>query len=63
MWEQYKKTFVGMQLVIAAITAFIYLIVNKQPALAAMFFTTMQIASVLGAWWGHRLRRRMQGGV
>jgi len=61
MWEQYKKTFVGMQLVIAAVTAFIYLVVNKQPGLAAMFFTTMQIASALGAYWGHRLRRRMRG--
>jgi uncharacterized membrane protein YfcA len=61
MLDQYRKTFVGMQLVIAMVTAFVYLAGGHQWAPAAMFFATMQIASGLGAYWGHRLRRRIQG--
>jgi uncharacterized membrane protein YfcA len=61
MWDQYKKSFFGMQVVISLVTVCMYLLFTRQWAPAAMFFLTMQVASVLGAFWGQRLRNRMRG--
>jgi uncharacterized membrane protein YfcA len=58
MWKQYKKTFVGMQLVICAITGGV-LAWRHLWDLAAMFFVTMQIGAVLGAMWGQRLKSKV----
>jgi hypothetical protein len=56
MWEQYRKTLWGMQLVIAMITFIVYRGMHHWvPSL--VFFTTMQIAAVVGAMWATRLRR------
>jgi len=55
MWEQYKKTATGMQLVIGLVSA-VVLLWSHVLALAALFFVTMQIASVLGAVWAVRLK-------
>jgi uncharacterized membrane protein YfcA len=58
MWKQYKKTFVGMQLVIWAITGGV-LAWRHLWDLAAMFFVTMQIGAVIGAMWGQRLKSKV----
>jgi hypothetical protein len=60
MWEQYKKTVVGMQLSIAVMTGASYMLAFRSLAPAAMFFAVMQIGAVFGAYWGARLRNRSQ---
>jgi hypothetical protein len=58
MWEQYKKSLWGMQLVMALVSAVLYLRVYRawQPTL--VFYAVLQISSVLGVYWGLRLRQR-----
>jgi hypothetical protein len=58
MWEQYKKTLKGMQIIIAAITAGIF-VWSHLWTVAAMFFVTMQFAAVVGAMWGQRLKEKV----
>lgn len=61
MWlDQYKKTFVGMQITIAIFTAVMYLAVYRQVAAAAVFFLIMQVGAVAGAYWGTKLKKRHQ---
>jgi hypothetical protein len=56
MWQQYKKTFWGMQMVILGVTIGV-LMWRHLWDLAAVFFLTMQIGAVLGAVWGTRLKK------
>jgi hypothetical protein len=58
-WTQYKKTFVGMQTVIALITAAVYSVVYRawQPTLS--FFFVLQGATAAGALWASRIKRRI----
>jgi MFS-type transporter involved in bile tolerance (Atg22 family) len=61
MWKQYRKTFVGMQVVVAmAASAILWW--SRVPGLAALFFLVMQMAAVVGAFWGARLDRRLRKG-
>jgi hypothetical protein len=61
MWDQYKKTFIGMQVVILLVTAGMFLVLSRDVTLVATFFATLQLASLLGAYWGGSLRKRMRG--
>jgi hypothetical protein len=61
MWEQYRKTFVGMQAVIFAVTCGMYLAYRQLWVVAVMFFVTMQVSAVVGAMWATRLRRKLTG--
>jgi multisubunit Na+/H+ antiporter MnhC subunit len=61
MWDQYKKTFLGMQVVILLVTAGMYLVLSRDVAQVATFFATLQVAGLLGAYWGDRLRKRVRG--
>jgi hypothetical protein len=63
MWDQYKKTFIGMQVVILLVTAGMFTVFTRNVALVAKFFATMQVASLLGAYWGDRLRKRVRAGA
>jgi hypothetical protein len=68
MLDQYKKTFVGMQLVIFLVTAGMFVLLQHNVILCVKFFITMQVASVIGVVWGQRLRARarasgMKGGM
>ena len=59
MWEQqYRKTFVGMQATIVLITAGAYFGLYRSWQMAAVFFVTMQVASITGAFWAARIRKR-----
>jgi len=60
MWEQYKKTLIGMQIVIFAVTAGIYSKFGQQITVALAFFVTMQLSAVLGAMWAARLKGRLE---
>ena len=53
MWERYRKTFVGMQVLIGGVTLGALLVFGLMPAV--LFFVVMQLSSVIGAVWAARL--------
>ena len=60
MWlNQYKKTFVGMQTVIALVTAAAYLQLYRSWSPTLSFFFVLQGAAAAGALWASRLKRRI----
>ena len=61
MWDQYKRTFIAMQVVILRVTTAVFIISRLWTA-AGTFFAIMQIGSVLGAVWGSNLRYRILAG-
>jgi len=61
MWEQYKKTALGIQLVIAAVTLAV-LIWSRVLVVGGVFFLAMQLSAVLGAGWATRLSRLQERG-
>ena len=61
MWEQYKKTAVGIQVVIGIVTVAI-LILSRTWAAGGMFFVVMQFSALLGAGWATRLHRLQERG-
>jgi hypothetical protein len=56
MWARYKKSFVGMQSLIAVITLGA-LILSHRVFLAGTFFIMMQLGALFGAMWATRLER------
>ena len=62
MWEQYKKTFVRMQVVIVFITLGVLALTHVW-TLAAMFFAAMQLGAISGAMWGVRLKDKVRRGA
>lgn len=56
MWEHYKKTFVGMQTVIALVCLAVYFFYGRSLVRVAAFFIIMQWSAVMGAVWGQRIR-------
>ena len=63
VWEQYKKTFLGVQVLTAGVTAWVYLGLTHWWASTALVFLTMQVSAVLGAMWASRIRRRIRQSV
>jgi hypothetical protein len=61
MWEQYRKTAVGIQVVIAIVTVAV-LIWSRNLAAGGVFFVAMQLSAVLGAGWATRLHRLQERG-
>jgi hypothetical protein len=59
MWEQYKRTFAGMQMLIAMVVLLIHRATHAWN-IAATFWCAMQVALVLGAMWAARLRKKFQ---
>jgi len=62
-WQQYKRTFVGMQLAIAAVTVGAYLTLYHRASSAAVFFVILQVGSIAGAHWGSQLKKRFPAGL
>jgi MFS-type transporter involved in bile tolerance (Atg22 family) len=60
MWDQYKKTFWGMQAVIAMVTAFAAFKVYRAFTPTALFFLVLQVGGVAGALWATSLKKRFQ---
>ena len=61
MWEQYKKTAVGMQIVITVVTIAV-VIWSRHLAAGGVFFVAMQLSAVLGAGGSVRLHRLQERG-
>ena len=66
MWDHYKKTFRGIQIVIWLVTLSVYVFFGRQWQQAATFFLFMQVSAVMGAVWAARLSamaQRRPGGL
>jgi hypothetical protein len=61
MLERYRRTFLGTQALIAAVTVAIFVQTHRFTA-AAVFFAAMQIGAVVGALWAARLKRKIERG-
>jgi hypothetical protein len=61
MLEQYRKTAVGIQTVIALVTVAI-VIWSHHLAAGGVFFVAMQLSAILGAGWAVRLHRLQERG-
>lgn len=61
MWQHYKKTFFGMQVTILIVTAAVYRYLGQNWVMTLSMFVTMQLGTVVGALWGSRLSRKIQG--
>ncbi|HVZ37200.1 MAG TPA: hypothetical protein VG963_32480 [Polyangiaceae bacterium] len=61
MWEQYKRTFVGMQAFIL-VAVLCILIGSHRVYAAGVFLIAMQLGALFGAMWGARLKRLTRGG-
>ena len=61
MWEQYKRTFVRMQALIAVVSYGV-LMSTHSSALATFFFATMQLGAIGGAMLGVRLKEKVRRG-
>jgi hypothetical protein len=59
MWNHYKKSFWLIQMLIVLVTATVYQSAEHRLSVAAFFFLTMQISSVIGSIWAMRLRRKL----
>ena len=59
MFERYRRTFLGTQVLIAAVTAAIFLKLQVWQT-AAVFFVMMQLGAVVGALWASQLKRRIE---
>jgi hypothetical protein len=57
--EQYRKTFVGMQIMIACV-ALAVLIQSHRLVAALVFFVVMQIGALLGTLWALSLKNRIE---
>jgi hypothetical protein len=58
MWEHYKKSFWGMQLVIALMTLAACRFAYHHVAPTIEFFAILQVASVFGGYWAFRIKQR-----
>ena len=61
MWEQYKKTAVGIQIVIGIVTLAV-VIWSRTLSAGGVFFVAMQLSALLGAGWATRLKRIKERG-
>ncbi|MEO8214182.1 MAG: hypothetical protein ABI560_13365 [Myxococcales bacterium] len=59
MWKQYKRSFASTQGVIVAITLGTYFYGGHMVARSATFFVVMELAGVVGAMWGTRLKNKV----
>jgi hypothetical protein len=61
MWEQYRKTAVGIQIVIVVVTVAV-LLWSRVWVVGGVFFLAMQLSAMLGAGWATRLHRLQERG-
>jgi hypothetical protein len=60
MWQQYRNTFLRVQVLVCAVTFVAYAQLGHQWQQAAACFVVMQIAGLLGAAWAVRLQGLMR---
>jgi hypothetical protein len=62
MWDQYKRTFFRIQLLIAAVSCAVHIGTGYLWPRTLTFFAIMQIGAIGGAAWGTRIRRLRENG-
>jgi hypothetical protein len=60
MWQQYRKHLIATQLFILAMCAVLYFLGKAPLASIVSVFAVMQLGALVGAWWGTRLKAKMQ---
>ena len=60
MWTQYLKTFWTMQIAIALLLMAARWFVGMSYPDLMIVLGALEVASVFGAWWGARLKRRVE---
>jgi hypothetical protein len=60
MWQTYWKRFPLMQGLILVLCAVMYYVLKLRWAQVAATFVVMEIGAVLGAWYGTRMRKRVE---
>lgn len=60
MWQQYRKTALVMQISIVAICAGMAFYLHYPWPFVIVTFLVMQLAAIAGAWWGLRLRKKIE---
>ena len=59
MWAQYRKTALRIQSMIVVVVIAVYFFNHRQWPTAIAVLVAMEIAAVLGAAWGARLKSKM----
>ncbi len=59
MWQQMKKTFVPVQILVAAVVTLICIRTGNWPA-ALLTALAMEVGNYAGVAWGERLRGRLK---
>jgi uncharacterized membrane protein YfcA len=59
MREQYKRNFLGIQVLSCGATGWVYFGLTHNWSSAAWIFLTMQLGGVAGAAWASRLKRKI----
>ena len=59
MWHQYKRNFLGIQVLSCGASAWVYFGLTHNWASAAWIFLVMQVGGLLGAAWATRLKRKI----
>jgi len=60
MWQQYRKTFLPMQVLILLITAMLYFVADRPWQVVLIAFVVMQVVNVVSAWNSARLLRKLR---
>lgn len=59
MWEQYRRKLIPTQLFILFVCAMTWFLARLEGRMVLTIFIVMQISSILGTWWGLRIRRNL----
>jgi len=60
MWEHYRKFLIPTQLFIIALTATLFFTGRSALGGAIAVFIVMQLGALAGAWWGARLKGKLE---
>ena len=60
MWARYKRTFLWTQLLSITLTVTVYFVAGRDWRNAGAVFISTQVFGIVGAWWGERLRRKIE---
>lgn len=59
MWAQYRKTAIPIQLMILVAAVVLYGFAKVPLPGLLLFLVAMEVGAILGAWWGARLKRKL----
>jgi hypothetical protein len=60
MWQQYRKTFIPLQLLVITVICLLHFHYKETVPTIACAVASMELAAIFGAIWARRLRRRIE---